>query len=178
MIPRWVVSSMCGMALLGFVLPVQAEVPYPLKTTLRLDGHGGCTFKVPDWTVSGPKKDNLAVLKTNKVKGSEGYFILMLTVEHVPAGTVDWNKVRQNVQAAAKKGGAELLLTLGAVWTKTPGFTGRQMLGVLTTKGKRMVVQLISMAQAGRLVTVTLLTAKETKVSQKLLQAIASAVKR
>ena len=62
-------------------------------------------------------------------------------------------------------------------WSKTPGFKGRRMLGTLKTKGKKMVVQLISMVQQGRLVTVTLLTAKDTPAANKLIESIAAAAK-
>ena len=174
---RRTTAALIIFALVAFVWPVHADSTYALKKELRLEAHGGCTFKVPNWTVSGPKKDNLAVLKTSKVKGDAGYFILMLTIEKVPPGSVKWESVRKNVQEAAKKGGAELLLTLGDPWSKTPGFKGRRMLGTLKTKGKKMVVQLISMVQQGRLVTVTLLTAKDTPAANKLIESIAAAAK-
>ena len=170
------VMLILSFVLLAFSSPVLADAAHPLKKTLRLDAHGGCQFKVPNWTISGPKKDHLAVLKTNKVKGPEGFYILMLTVEKAPTGKVVWEEVRKNVVAAATKGGASLLLTLGADWTETKGFTGKRMLGVLTAKGRKMIVQVISMVSEGRLVTVSLVSKQETSPANRLIGAIAKAI--
>jgi hypothetical protein len=163
--------------LVAFVGHSWADNTYPLRKNVKLEALGGAAFKVPDWTISGPQKENLVVLKTNKVKGPEGFFILMVTIEKGPKGPVDWKKVANNTKAAAKKRGARLTLKVGANWTGLAGATGKEMSGTLKSKGQLMVVNLLSLVKSGRLVTVAVLCSKQSKVAKRLVESVARSTK-
>jgi len=168
-----IITCVC-LALVGVTW---ADSPYLLRKSVKLEAFGGASFKVPEWTISGPRKENLVVLKTNKVKGPEGFFILMVTIEKGPVGAVKWNNVAENTVAAAKKRGAILRLKIGSKWTGLKDANGKRMSGTLKSKGQTMAVSLVSFVKAGRLVTVSVLCSKRSKAAMSLVEGVARSTK-
>lgn len=149
---------------------------FPLKEKVALSAYGGVEFKTPKWVVAGPKKNDIAVLRNDAVKGAEAFLILMLTIEKGPAATPDWDLVRKNILGAAKAQDALLTLNLQEDFNEPDGFMGKRMAGRLTVKGTTMAVELIALSRAGKLVTATLVSGTATPRAKKLVADVARTV--
>ena len=128
----------------------------PLKLNVELTAQGGVQFKAPKWSIAGPQKPDVAVLKNDKLKGQGAPLLLMLSVEKGPSSTPDWNVVRQNIVNAARENKASLKLSLKEDFTGLPGVSGKRMAGSLIEAQDILSVELIALHKDGRVATVTL----------------------
>lgn len=179
--PRLIAPSLGALLLIGALVVVSvAGAQVPGKTTadkaLSLEAEGGVTAKVPDWKQTRSGK-SVAVLEHVATKGG-GFALLVLAIEAGPTGEgeVDWNRIRDNIVAAAGKGGSELTLSVGDDVSDAAGFSGKRLQGRLKAKKHEMAVEMVALVGSGKLVTITVLTPEDDKGAGPLALAVAGTV--
>ncbi len=153
---RWLVVASVVSFALSLVGPAFAQ-KIPLRNTIELTAFGGVQFKVPKWSVTGPKKPEVAVLRNDKLKREGTPLLLMLSVETGPSTVPDWNIIRQNIVKAARDNGASLKLALKEEYTGVKDVSGKRMVGSLLEKEEILSVEIIALYKEGRLATITLI---------------------
>jgi hypothetical protein len=142
--------------------------PVKLKGTLALTAQGGVSFKTPKWVVAGPQKPDIAVLRNDGIGDEEAFLILMLSIEEGPKVAPPWERIRSNIVQAARRGGASLTLELKEDVPSLAGFRVKRMAGTLSVNETTLAVDIVTLFQSGRLVTVSLVSAASTPRSRTL----------
>jgi hypothetical protein len=145
----------------------------------RLEHRGGIVFQSPDWKVAR-KDDALLVLEKAGVPAKKIPFgMLVVAIEQGPerASEIDWLAVEKNMERSARQAGTTLELEPAQDWDKTTAFRGKRFTGTLKAKGVDVAIEMIGLANDGKLVTVSMVAPKNAQSLFSLVEKIASSVK-
>lgn len=146
--------------------------------TVELKAHGGATLTVPPYQELR-KDDAVVVLEQLPDAAQKKTFrVLVLSIEAAPSGRPEdlpWDKVRDNILAAARKSGRSLTLEAGVPYAAAPGFTGRRFTGALAANsgGRAVSVELIALVKDTRLVTIGVLAEQIADPDRAVLEEVA-----
>ncbi|MCA9516525.1 MAG: hypothetical protein KC635_16405 [Myxococcales bacterium] len=140
----------------------RAAAPPTLDHTVTLTAEGGATVRTPDWT-SVRQDEALAILEQLPDPAQKRpFYVLVVTIEALatPEGRpVPWEKIRDNIVAAAVKKGRTMTLEVGEAFGAADGFEGRAMSGrAKTGEDGEVRIDVVALAGGGRLVTVSVVT--------------------
>ncbi len=128
-----------------------------------LEAYGGAKFKAPSWR--SVRKDKAVVVLErgpdfSDPKAPTPLNVLVVSIEDGPSATpVAWEKIRDNIVAAASRNGRALTLEAGEIATDVTGFEARWFSGEFTgSNGKKVGMALLALVKAKRLVTVGLVS--------------------
>lgn len=158
--------ALAALALSGALAgDARAAAPLPLEHTVALTAAGGASVRTPDWT-SVRQDAALAILEQLPDPAQKRpFYVLVVTVEPMATASgepVPWEKIRDNIVAAAVKKGRPMSLELGPAFTAAEGFAGRVMSGRAQTAASAEVrVDVVALVKEGRLVTVSVVTDAE-----------------
>ncbi len=178
MMPARLATLSCLALLLPAVAPPAraAEAPFPLKTPLTLSAAGGATIQTPAWKPSRPATADTAIFE-HVGPPSEPVYVLVATIEEGPGSPVDWAAVRDNMVAEAAKGDAKLKLELDGPFRGALGWSGQRMKGTLVSDGATLQVTVVSLVRQGRLLTISVLSSKESPLAKPLAERVAATAK-
>ncbi len=153
-----------------------AAAPFPLKTPVTLPAAGGATIQTPAWKPSRPATADTAVFEHVGAPG-EPVFVLVATIEEGPGAPVDWAAVRDNMAAEAAKADATLTLEVAGPFRGALGWSGQRMKGTLKSGGATLQVAVVSLVRQGRLLTISVLSSKDSPLAAPLAERVAATAK-